>query len=268
MNAHESFKAGRLQEAIDAQIQDVKAHPGDPNCRLFLFELAAFTGDFDRARRQIDAVKYEDIDRDTAVQGYRKLLDAEELRRRLFREGVRPRFLVEPPEHVNWRLDAVNLLRQGKHAEAREILDRANEALSVKGQLNDKPFEELRDCDDLFGTVVEVMAHGQYFWVPLEQIDALSMNPPKAPRDVLWVHANLEMGGSIGEVFLPALYPGSHEHPDDQVKLGRMTDWKSEEGGPVLGHGVRTYLVDEGSVDLLQWRELLVAHEGEEEEKG
>src|SRR5262245_43141677 len=63
MSASEAFKAGRLQEAIDAQIQEVRAHPADHGKRLFLFELAAFAGDLDRARRQIDAVKYDDPDR-------------------------------------------------------------------------------------------------------------------------------------------------------------------------------------------------------------
>jgi len=56
MNATDLFKAGRLQAAIDAQIQEVKAKPADHGRRLFLFELCAFAGDLERARRQIDAL--------------------------------------------------------------------------------------------------------------------------------------------------------------------------------------------------------------------
>ena len=37
MNASELFKAGRLTEAIDAQIKEVKAQPGDQARRVFLF---------------------------------------------------------------------------------------------------------------------------------------------------------------------------------------------------------------------------------------
>jgi type VI secretion system protein ImpE len=258
MNASESFKAGRLQDAIDAQVREVKASPADHGKRLFLFELLAFAGDLDRARRQIDAVQYGDAERDAAVLAYRKLLDAEQARRRLFAEGLTPGFLAEPPDPVRLRLEAVSRLRGGRPAEAAELLARAGEAApALRGQLNGKPFTSLRDADDLFGDVLEVLSQGNYYWVPLGQIDTLAMNPPKYPRDLLWAPAHLEMrGGPAGDVFLPVLYPGSHEHPDDQVKLGRMTDWKSAEGGPVLGVGRRMFLAGDEEFSLLEWRQL------------
>jgi type VI secretion system protein ImpE len=260
MSADEYYKAGRLKEAIAAQIQEVKAHPADQARRLFLFELLAFAGELDRARRQIDALRYPEPDLQTAADGYRKLLDAEEARRQLFSDGVKPRFLVEPPAHVALRLEAINRLRANQPAEAAELLTQAaGKTPTLTGQLNGKPFQDLRDADDVFGTVVEVLARGQYFWVPLEQIDSLAMNPPTFPRDLLWFPANLEMAGALGEVFLPALYPNSHLHADEQIQLGRATDWKSAEGGPVQGVGLRTFLVDEDALALLEWRELLIA---------
>jgi type VI secretion system protein ImpE len=261
MNASELLQAGKLQEAIEAQLKEVKARPADHGKRLFLFELLSFAGDLDRARRQIDAVKYDDLERDAAVLAYRKLLDSEQARRRLFSEGLQPQFLAEPPEHVRLRLDAVNRLREKRFAEAAAVLAKASEAApAVHGQLNDKPFTSLRDCDDLFGGVLEVMSQGNYYWLPFEQINVLAMNAPKFPRDLLWVPARLEVrDGPSGDVFLPALYPGSHTHADDQVKLGRMTDWKSDEAGPVLGVGLRMFLVDDEAVSLPEWRELVFA---------
>ncbi len=258
MSATELYKAGKLQEAIDAQIKEVKANAADHSRRLFLFELLAFAGDLEKARRQIDAIQYGELELDAAVLTYRKLLDAEEARRRLFRDGVKPQFLKDPPEHVNLRLEALNRLREKRPAEAAETLNRAAEAAAtVQGELNDKPFAALRDCDDLFGPVMEVFGQGSYFWVPLEQVDTLSMNPPRFPRDLLWRPAHLEVkDGPSGDVFLPAVYPGSYENPDNQIKLGRATDWKSEQDGPVLGIGLRTFLVDEDAVGLLEWRQL------------
>ena len=260
MNASDLFKQGRLKEAVDAQLQEVKAKPADHGRRLFLFELSAFAGDLERARRQIDAVKYDDAEQQMATDGYRKLLDAEEKRRRLFRDGLAPKFLGETPEHVKLRLEAVNRLREGRQAEAAELLSKANEgADALKGKLNGKAFEGIRDGDDLFGTVLEVLAHGDYFWVPLDQIDSLALNAPAFPRDLLWLPARLMLqDGQHGEVFLPALYPGSHEHADEQVKTGRATDWKQAEGGPVLGVGARTFLVGEDAAGLIEWRELLM----------
>ena len=58
-----------------------------------------------------------------------------------------------------------------------------------------------------------------------------------------------------GDVFVPALYPRTHESGDDQVKLGRMTDWRELEGGAMLGVGLHTFLRDEDDVSLLEWRE-------------
>jgi len=129
----------------------------------------------------------------------------------------------------------------------------------VHGELNDKPFQTLRDCDDLFGPVLEVMAHGDYYWLPLQQVESLMMNAPKYPRDLLWLPAKLSLrDGPAGDVFLPALYPGSHQHADNQIKLGRQTDWQGGDAGPVRGIGFRMFLVDDDAKSLLEWRELQV----------
>ena len=49
-----------------------------------------------------------------------------------------------------------------------------------RGRLNGKPFEHLRDADDLFGSVLEVLSQGAYYWVPLEQVASLAMSAPPA----------------------------------------------------------------------------------------
>jgi type VI secretion system protein ImpE len=255
------FKAGKLQEAIDAQLKVVKNKPADQAERLFLFELAAFAGDLDRARKAIEAISYGETERDAAIADYRRLVDAEQSRRNLFSASVTPRFLGETPDHVRLRLEAANRLRENRPTEALDLLAKAAEASpTLQGQLNDKPFSRLRDCDDLFGTVLEVLFGGDYCWVPLEQVAGLAMNPPAFPRDLIWIPARLELrDGSAGEVHLPALYPGSHEHADDQIKLGRATDWKTIQDGPVLGMGQRTFLVDDDALSILEWRQLVIS---------
>ncbi|MFO0875768.1 MAG: type VI secretion system accessory protein TagJ [Gemmataceae bacterium] len=258
MTATDLFKAGKLQAALDAQLQEVKSAPGDPSRRLFLFELASFAGDLERAGRQIDAIRYDDPERDAQVAVYRALLAAEQKRRQLFRDGLQPRFLAPPPDHVALRLQAVQRLREMNYAEAAGLLRQANEAApALHGVLNGTAFQLLRDADDLFGTVLEVMAHGEYFWVPLDQIESLGMNAPRFPRDLLWIPARLVLRqGEHGEVFLPALYPNSHEHADEEVRLGRSNDWKDLGEGATLGIGARTFLVGDEGVGLREWRDL------------
>ncbi len=258
MNATELFRAGRLPEALDAQFKEVKAHPADQGKRLFLFELLAFSGDLDRARRQIEAVQYDQPELAAGTGDYRRLLDAELLRRRLFSELLVPGFFGAPPEHLGLRLEALKRMSEGNHKEASELLIRADALLpTLRGKLNGKDFEGLRDCDDLFSYVLEVMGQGHYYWVPLEQVESLAIKAPRFPRDVIWLPARLDLrDGASGEVFLPTLYPRSHEHSDNAIKLGRATDWKGEEGGPMLGVGARQFLVGDDAVALLDWREL------------
>lgn len=262
--ADELYRAGRLREAIEDQVLAVKAAPIDHAKRLFLFELLLFAGDLDRARRQIDAVEFKDADLDAATSVYRKLLDAEQARRDVLARGTAPGFFGEPPEHLRLRVEAISRLREGRPAEASEALARANEAIpAFTGRLNDLPFQALRDADDLFAGVLEVMAHGRYFWVGLEQVRLVTMKAPRFPRDLLFIPAHLELDDEQGDIFLPALYPGSHDHTDDQVKLGRMTDWKELEGGAMLGVGLHTFLRDDDAIGLLEWREWQSDEEGE-----
>ncbi len=264
MNASELYRAGRLGEAIEAQVQEVKAAALDPSRRLFLFELLAFAGDLKRARTQIEAISYRDVDLDAAVAVYGKLLEAEQARRDLFARGATPGFFGEPSEHLRLRLEAVRLLRNGENAEAAEALGQANEAMpAVRGRLNGRPFDSLRDADDLFAGVLEVLAHGRYFWVGLEQVRLLTSEPPRYPRDLLFLPAHIELEAEQGDIFVPALYPGSHEHADDQVRLGRMTDWKELDGGAMLGVGLHTLLCDDDALGLLEIREWRSEHEDE-----
>jgi type VI secretion system protein ImpE len=105
--------------------------------------------------------------------------------------------------------------------------------------------------------VLEVFAQGSYFWVPLEKVELIATNPPKFPRDLLWIAARLEThGGESGQVFLPSLYPDSFSHADEQVRLGRQTDWLGDDAGPILGRGLRMFLAGDDASTLLEWRQL------------
>jgi type VI secretion system protein ImpE len=260
MSGSAFFREGKLVEAIDAQTQAVKAAPTDPNQRLFLFTLLAFSGNLDRARRQIEAVKYDDLGRDNGAMLYRLLLDAEEARRRLFRDGVPPHFLAEPPAHVVRRLEGVRLLSANQQAQSALLLREASAAApSVAGECNGKPFTSLCDTDELFGPVLEVMVRDKYCWVPVEQVRSVRAEGPNFPRDLIWLPAQLALqDGQASDVFLPVLYPASHEQADDRVKLGRVTRWDGPEEGPIRGLGARVFEVGEDEVCLLDFRQLTV----------
>ena len=258
MTPTELYQAGQLNAAIDAQVAEVKAKPADQARRLFLFELLAFAGELDRATRQIDAIKYDEPELAMASLSYRKLIEAETARRKCFEGGQPPEILGPMTESIRLRLEALTALRSGQPGAALTLLDQANEAIpAFTGTLNGRRFSTLRDADDLFGGVLEVLAQGKYFWVDLGQVVALAMKPPRFPRDLLYVPARLDLEAESGEVFLPVVYPKSHAHADDAIRLGRVTDWETLDSGPTLGVGARLFLVDDDAVGLLEWRDLL-----------
>ncbi|MHB8971790.1 MAG: type VI secretion system accessory protein TagJ [Pirellulaceae bacterium] len=256
MTANELFQAGKLDEAIQAVTAEIKAKPAATERRTLLFELLCFAGQFDRAEKQLDVIAKQDADAEWAVQVYQNILAAERDRRRLFSDGLRPEFLLNPPAYVQLHLDAVNRLRDGQVAEAAELLNRSEQQRPVMaGEIDGQAVDEFRDCDDLFAPILELIILRDYIWLPLEQIRELEIEAPERPRDLIWAPARILLtDDSQRRGYLPALYCGSHEQPDDQLKLGRLTDWRATDGGPVLGVGQRLFLAGEDVRSILDLR--------------
>jgi len=84
-----------------------------------------------------------------------------------------------------------------------------------------------------------------------------AMNPPGRPLDILYRPANLVLrDGPSGDVMIPSLYPGSYKSSDEELHLGRSTDWT---GAAIsTGLGVKQYLGGEANVDFHQFREIMV----------
>lgn len=257
MNATEAFKAGRLAEAIDAQLAEVKKHAADPGKRVFLFELLLFSGDLDRAAKQGQLINHRDLERDAVSSEYQRLVEAEKLRRKVLAGEAQPLSYGEAPPSFAPRLEALRLIRDGKRGEAAALLAKQPDE-PVKGTLNGQPFEMLRDGDDVLAPILEVMTARGYFWVPFGQIRRVATNPPKYPRDLFWLPATLELDEASGAVYLPVLYAGSHEHTDDSMKLGRSTDWVGGEGEPIRGVGHKTLFAGEEAVGMADLRELVI----------
>ncbi|HEY1065111.1 MAG TPA: hypothetical protein VGE52_03345, partial [Pirellulales bacterium] len=180
MTPSELYKAGKLKEAIEAQLALVKAQPGDQTKRLFFYELLAFNGEWERAKKQIDFVESADPKVIAAVQSYRSLVDFEVERAEVLAGKREPRFLTPPPEHVRLRLEAIKKLAAGEKTAASELLKQAaDQTPEYTGTLNGKPFSVFRDADDLFGPILEVVGTNApaesknatetrfYFWVPI-----------------------------------------------------------------------------------------------------
>jgi type VI secretion system protein ImpE len=262
MNARDHYQAGNLREAVTAALEDVKHHPTDTGKRDFLCELLCLGGDLERADRQLDALGEQDPKTTMAINLFRQLIRAEQARQQFYTEGRLPEFLdQEIPPDLGRRLEASVLLREGKAVEAAGVLARAEEQRpTINGTCNGQPFEGLRDLDDLTASFFEVLTcTGKYYWIPLERVESLEFRPPARPRDLLWrsVHMIIR-DGPDSEVYFPVLYGGSAGDANDQVRLGRTTEWRGEDGVPVRGFGQRMFLVGDHGRSILELQKLSI----------
>jgi type VI secretion system protein ImpE len=254
--AKELFEAGRLDDAIKALNDVVKTNPRAIDPRGFLAELLCFTGNLDRADLQLDIIAEQDPKLAMGVALFRQLIRGEQARRQFFGEGRAPELLDGPPEHLKLHIEASVLLREGKKAEAAELLAKAEEARPpIKGTLDGRAFEDMRDLDDLTASFFEVVtSNGKYYLIPLERVASVEFRAPQRPRDLIWRPAQMSVtDGPDGEVFLPTVYvPPVGASVDTAALLGRSTDWVGGDGAPVRGIGQRTFLVGDESVPIMQ----------------
>jgi type VI secretion system protein ImpE len=259
MNASEHYKAGRLQAAIDAAVEDVKKQPTNPAPRGLLAELLCFAGEWERADKQLDALGHQDPSVAMGVILFRQLIRAAQAREDFYASGRVPEFLDPPGPVLKKYLEASIYLREGKTAEGVKLLAEADaERPHPAGTCDGKAFADLRDQDDLTACFFEVLTStGKYYWIPMERVESIEFRAPARPRDLLWRAARMIVrDGPDGEVYLPTLYAGAQVEKDDQFRLGRKTDW--HQGPPVRGIGQRTFWVGDADLSIMEMQNVTI----------
>ena len=230
MSAERLLREGKLDEAVQALSGELRDNPGNIRSRTFLFELLCFRGDYDRASTHLKMLGGQSKDAGVGALLYEGALHAGRLREGMFRDNDLPGPLPEG-------------------------------ASTVSGSLNGRPFASLSDADPRIGARLEIFAGGDYLWIPLQQVASIEMRVPSRLRDLLWASAVLHMGpayqqGDLGEVLLPVLCPLSFQDPDEQVRLGRVTEWYRDEHGIEFPLGQKMLLVDGEEFPFLEVRKL------------
>jgi type VI secretion system protein ImpE len=230
MLAERLLREGKLDEAVQALSGELRDNPGNIRSRTFLFELLCFRGDYDRASTHLKMLGSQSKDAGVGALLYEGALHAERLREGMFRSGDLPASLPEG-------------------------------ASTLSGNLNGRPFTSVSDADPRIGARLEIFAGGDYLWIPLHQVASIEMKAPARLRDLLWPSAVLQMGPAyqqrdLGEVLLPVLCPLSFQDPDDQVRLGRVTEWYRDEKGLEFPLGQKMLLVDGEEFPFLELRKL------------
>lgn len=251
------LRHGRPDEALKLLTQRVRQHPADARQRVFLFQLLAVLGQWDRARAQLDACRELDADNAALAATYAITVQAEHQRAAVFAGQALPTVLGTPEPWLALLLQALRLSAEGATAQAAELRAQAFEqAPASAGELDDARFSWIADADPRFGPCLELVVNGGYAWVPFAQIQALRFEAPADLRDMLWAPVAVTWrNGGEAFGFVPVRYPGTERSDDGQLLLARRTDWSGSDGD--VGLGQRLWATDTGEHALLDVRQIL-----------
>jgi type VI secretion system protein ImpE len=257
----ECLKSGDLAQARALLQEQVRKEPAAPRPRIFLFQLLAVSGEWERALTQLNVLSDIDATSLSMVQAYREALRCEVLRAEVFAGKKSPVVLGEPEPWLALVIEALRLTAEGRSAQAKELRERAFEdAAAFPGTIDGSPFEWVADADPRLGPILEVLVNGRYYWVPFQRIRALDIEPPADLRDFVWAPVRLEWANA-GEAFglLPTRYAGSEASPDPAIRLARKTVWEEVGADTVRGLGHRMLATDRGEFPILDVRSVRLA---------
>ncbi|MFX1675671.1 type VI secretion system accessory protein TagJ [Paraburkholderia sp. A2WS-5] len=270
MTAEESLRAGDLDACLK-QLQDqVRGNPANVSYRVFLFQLLAVRGAWERALTQLNVVGDLDAAALPMVQLYRDALQCEALREDVFAGRRAPLIFGEPTAWLALLIEALRLEGSGDSRAAAACRANALEqARPTTGTLNGVPFAWIADADSRLGPTLEVILNGRYYWVPFERIRHIELEAPDDLRDRVWMPAVFTWandGQAAG--LIPARYPGTltanvtHSASDaNALALARATEWTDagsgefDEARPV---GQRMFTTDENDYALFDVRTLVL----------
>jgi type VI secretion system protein ImpE len=255
MTAKELVQQGKLTEALAALTQEVRAAPNDAKLRVFMFQLLAVMGQWERAANQLQVCNDQDPKTLLMAQVCGPALAAENLRAEIFAGRRTPLLLGEPEEWIGWLLQANKHFAEGQYAAAAELREKAFEAApATSGAVNGKPFEWIADADQRFGPMLEAIVDGKYYWVPFSRLKQVTLDVPSDLRDLVWAPGILTLSAGAQKVALiPVRYPGTESSGDGAAMLARKTDWV-DKGGIGVGCGQRLLATNEVETPLLEVR--------------
>ncbi|MCU0834548.1 MAG: virulence protein SciE type [Chromatiaceae bacterium] len=254
--------AGR---SLDAALQDaqarVKREPAAPKHRVFLFQLLAVLGQWDRALTQLNLAGEMDAAALPMVHTYRQALAAERLREAVFNGSRSPLVFGRPERWVALCIEALRLDAQGAHPQAKALRNEAFEqAPASPGRLEEPEggnFAWIADADERLGPMTEAVIDGKYYWVPFMHVARIQIEPPADLRDLVWMPAYFRWtNGGESAALIPTRYPGSAQSADDRIRLAARTEWLEVGAGTFHGLGQRLITTDTGEYALMDLRRL------------
>lgn len=262
--AQQALRAGDPQLALKLLQDQVRARPADAKLRVFLFQLLAVLGQWDRALNQLNVAGELDPSTLPMVQTYRATIPCERLRDEVFAGRKVPLLFGEPEPWLALLIEALLRAGRGEHAEAAALREQAFEqAPATAGEAETaagtQAFAWLADADMRLGPVLEAIVNGRYTWVPVHRLAEVRIEPPADLRDRVWTPVNLLFtNGGETVAFVPTRYAGT-PYADGGLALARRTDFAEAAPGLHVGLGQRMFATDTGDLALMDLRRLTLS---------
>jgi len=265
--AEQSLRDGDPAAALRLLQEQVKARPADARLRVFLFQLLAVLGQWERALNQLNVAATLDPGALAMAQMYREAIRCEVLRARVFAGKTAPMVFGQPEQWLALLVEALLQEGRGNFTEGAALRARAlEEAPASPGRLDQQPFQWIADADPRLGPVIEGVINGRYYWIPFDCLACLHIEKPADLRDTVWMPAHFTFangGESVG--LIPTRYPGSETSGDGLVLLARRTEWSEPRPGLYHGLGQRLLTTDCGEGPIMDIREVLLNRAAAEE---
>ncbi len=262
--AEDILKSGTLDETLKALMEKVRKDPSDIKQRVFLFQLFAVLGEWERAVKQLKVCGGMDVETLPMVQSYREAIICELMREKVFAGEKAPMIFGEPEDWIALMVEALGANARGDHEAAAKLREAAFEAApAVSGNADGQDFAWIADADMRLGPLLELVMNGNYYWVPFSAIQKLSFEAPADLRDSVWTPVQITWANG-GEVvgFIPTRYPDAPKGRDE-IKLAKVTEWEDLGSDTYAGHGQRLFATDAGDLALMDLREVTFNTGGE-----
>lgn len=256
--AERALRDGDLEAALRTLQEQVRKNPASASLRIFLFQLLAVLGQWERALTQLNVAADLDAQALAMAQMYREAIRCELLRAEVFAGRKSPVIFGEPEEWLALLIEALLVNGTPRADQAQALRERAFEAAPASsGLLNGEPFEWLADADMRLGPVCEAVINGRYYWVPFNKCSRIDLDVPADLRDFVWMPAHFQFangGETVGVI--PTRYPGSEKSSDSAICLARKTIWNEEGADIFYGLGQRILTTNTAEHALMDVRSI------------
>jgi len=246
--ADDLFRGGDLDGARQALVEIVRARPADAEARMFLFQLLAVLGEWEKARRQLDTIAQLSPEASMLASAYGQAIAAEGVRATFFTGGGGDLHLHGGGSP--WMADLAEALTQfvsGNTQAGEAARERAFDAApDTPGTIDGTAFDWIADADARFGPALEAIIGGRWGLVGFDQITSIKSTGARDLRDTVWYPVQIMFTNNQSvAAMLPARYPGSEAAGDAAVRSGRSTVWQDGPGGET-GLGQRLLSLSDG----------------------